>query len=169
MGDYNIGYLNQLEQNHLDLVLNHFALKVCCPTIPKTIVKTSETHIDYIVTENVQNSFVFDLPFKTDHFASILLSSEKMSDRKPIHKRTSDKSRFNEDEFRTILGSLDWGLMYNQCKADSMLYLFISLLTGALKQHAPLKEVFILLKNPKNNLNQSGSTMNMNACYQKEH
>ena len=121
MGDYNIDYLNQPEQNHLDSVLNHFALNVCCPTIPTRVGKTSETHIDYLIMENVQNSFVFDIPFKTDHFASILFSSEKMRDRKPIEKMIFDKSRFNRDEFRTTLRSLDWDLMYNQCNADSML------------------------------------------------
>ena len=70
MGDYNIDYLNQPEQNHLDLVLNLFALNVCCPT---RVGKTSEIHIGCIIMENVQNSFVSDKPFKTDHFASILL------------------------------------------------------------------------------------------------
>ena len=143
MGDYNIDYLNQPEQNHLDSVLNQFTLSVCCPLIPKRLGKTSETHIDYIIKENVHTSFVFDIPFKTDHFASILFGSEKMRDRKPIEKLIFDKSRFNRDEFRTTLRSLDWDLMYNQCSADSTLYIFISLITGALKQHAPLKKVFI--------------------------
>ena len=152
MGDYNIDYLNQPEQNHLDSVLNHFALNVCCPTIPTIVGKTSETHIDYIIMENVQNSFVFDIPFKTDHFASILFSSEKMRDRKPIEKLIFDKSRFNRDEFRATLRSLDWDLMYNQCNADSILYTFISLLSGALKQHAPLKKVFIRTQKPEKHL-----------------
>ena len=66
-----------------------------------------------------------------------------MRDRKPIEKMIFDKSRFNRDEFRTTLRSLNWDLMYNQCSADSMLYIFISLITGALKQHAPSKNVFI--------------------------
>ena len=111
--------------------------------------------------ENVQNSFVFDIPFKRDHFVSILFSSEKMRDRKPIEKMVFDKSRFNRDQFRTTLRSLDWDLMYNQCNAYSMLYTFISLLRGALKQHAPLKKVFIRTQKPKKNtLNQNGSTMN---------
>ena len=86
LGDYNIDYLNQPEQNHLDSVLNHFALNVCCPTIPTRVGNTSETHIDYIIKENVQNSFIFDILFKTDHFASIHFGSEKMRDRKPIEK-----------------------------------------------------------------------------------
>ena len=86
MGDYNIDYLNQPEQNHLDSVLNHFALNVCCPMIPTRVGKTSETHIDYIIKENVQKSFFLDIPFKTDHFASIRFGSEKMRDRKPIEK-----------------------------------------------------------------------------------
>ena len=128
MGDYNIDYLNQPEQNHLDSVLNHFALNVCCPTISTRVGKTSETHIDYIIKENVQNSFVFDdVPFKTHHFASILFGNEKMRDRKPIEKMIFDKFRVDRDEFRTTLRSLDWHLMYNQCTADSMLYIFLSL------------------------------------------
>ena len=60
-----------------------------------------------------------------------------MRDRKPIEQMTFDKSRFNRDEFSTFLRSLDWDLMYNHCNADSMFYIFISLLIGALKQHAP--------------------------------
>ena len=130
MGDYNIDYLNQPEQNHLDPVLNLVALNICCPTIPTRVGKTSGTHIYYILMENVQNSFVLDIPFKTDHFASILFSSEKMRDRKPIEKMIFDKSRFNRDEFGTTLRSLDWVLMYNRCNADSRLYIFIPLLTG---------------------------------------
>ena len=63
-----------------------------------------------------------------------------------------NKSRFNRDEFRTTLGSLDWDLMYNQCNVDSMLYIFISLLTGALKQHVPLKKVFIRTQKPEKHL-----------------
>ena len=61
MGDYNIDYLNQPEQNHFESALNHFALNICCPTIPTRVGKTSETHIEYIIMENVQNSF-FDIP-----------------------------------------------------------------------------------------------------------
>ena len=121
MGDYNIDYLNQPEKNHL-LVLNHYALNVYCPTIPTLVGKTStsETHIDYIIMENVQHFFVFDIPLKTDHFASILFSGEKMRDRKPIEITIFDKSTFKRDEFRTTSRSLDWDLMYNQCNPDSM-------------------------------------------------
>ena len=75
-----------------------------------------------------------------------------MRDRKPVEKMIFDKSRFNMDEFRTTLRSLDWDLMYNQCNADSMLYTFISLLTGALKQHASLKKVFIRTQKPEKHL-----------------
>ena len=46
MGDYNIDYLNQPEQNHLDLVLNLSALNVRCST---RVGKTSEIHIGYII------------------------------------------------------------------------------------------------------------------------
>ena len=91
-------------------------------------------------------TLVFDIPFKTDHFASILFGSEM---RKPIEKMIFDKSRFNRDEFRTTLRSLDWDLMYNQCSADSMLYIFISLITGASKQHAPLKSFYPYSKTRK--------------------
>ena len=69
MGDYNIDYPNKLELNHLDSVINHFALNVCCPTIPTRVGKTSETPYNYIIAENGQNSFVFDIPFKTNKFA----------------------------------------------------------------------------------------------------
>ena len=86
IGDYNIDYLNQPEQNHLDSVLNKFALNVCCPTIPTRVGRISEIHIEYIIGENVQNAFVFDILFKTDHFALISFSSEKMRDRKPMKK-----------------------------------------------------------------------------------
>ena len=75
-----------------------------------------------------------------------------MRDRKPIEKMIFDKSRFNRDEFRTTLGSLDWDLMYNQCSADSILKIFISLITGALKQHAPFKKVFIRTLKPEKHL-----------------
>ena len=63
-----------------------------------------------------------------------------------------DQSRFNRNEFRTTLTSLDWDLMYNQCNADSMLFIFVSLLTGALKQHAPLEKVFIRTQKPEKHL-----------------
>ena len=78
-----------------------------------------------------------------------------MRDRKPIEKMVFDKSRFNRDELRTTLRSLDWDLMYNQCNADSMLYTFISLLSRALKQHAPLKKVFIRIHTSKSDTNEA--------------
>ena len=42
--------------------------------------------------------------------------------------------------------------MSNQCNADQIVYSFSSLLTGALKQHAPLKKVFIRTQNPEKHL-----------------
>ena len=39
--------------------------------------------------------------------------------------------------------------MYNQCNADSMLYNFVFLLTGALKQQAPLEKIFIRAQKPE--------------------
>ena len=73
-------------------------------------------------------------------------------DRKLIEKMIFDKARFNTDEFRTTLRSLDWDLMYNQCNADSMIYIFISLLTEYLKQHAPSKKAFIRTQKPEKHL-----------------
>ena len=42
--------------------------------------------------------------------------------------------------------------MYNQSIADSLVYFFIPLLTGPLKQHAPLKKVFIRTRKPVKHL-----------------
>ena len=73
MGDYNIDYLKHHNQNLLNSVLNHFALNVCCPTIPPRVGKSSETHLDYIITEKVQNFFAFDIPFKQSFLLQYIL------------------------------------------------------------------------------------------------
>ena len=39
--------------------------------------------------------------------------------------------------------------MYNHRDGNSMLHIFTSLITGAMKQQAPLKEVFIRTQKPK--------------------
>ena len=62
-----------------------------------------------------------------------------MSDKKPLEKRIFENPESTKMN-RTTSRSLDWDLMYNQCNADSMLHLFISLLTGAMKNHAPFKK-----------------------------
>ena len=169
MGDYNINYKTQLEKNHLNSLLNQFALNVCCPTIPTRVCDSTETHIDYIITDNVQNSYVFDIPYRTDHYASILITNEKIREKRPFSKMIFDKTNYNKDEFKKTLRSLDWNSIYYQFNGELMLKSFISLITRALKKHAPLKKVYIRNKNPKNILTMNGSITNANVCYRKEH
>ena len=60
-----------------------------------------------------------------------------------------DKYRFNEDQFFIHLWFLDWGFLYNLWDADSISYNFISLITGAMKQRAPLKKIVIRTPKPE--------------------
>ena len=80
----------------------------------------------------------------------------------------AEPKMFNKIEFRTILRYLDWALMYNQSNTVSMLYIFIFPLTGAMKQHDPLKKHLSVLKSLENTLNHKGLMMNVTASYKHE-
>ena len=62
MGDYNIDYLDNQERGNLENVIAPYGLLVSSPESPTRITERSQSHIDYIIHEQVTNcnSFVFD-------------------------------------------------------------------------------------------------------------
>lgn len=77
MGDYNIDYWNKNERNSLDTIIVPYGLNTCSAQDETRINKSSRTDIEYINTDepNFANSFVFETHFKTDHIASLFISS----------------------------------------------------------------------------------------------
>ena len=71
MGNYNIDFLDEQERELLESVISPFGLSVSSPEFPTRITDHSQTHIDYIIQEQVTpaKSFVFDTPYKSDHLA----------------------------------------------------------------------------------------------------
>ena len=108
MGDYNLDYLTPLEKENLDTVMYGFT--VASPYLPTRVCKSTKTHIDYILAENIddEKSFVFETPFKTDHFCFVLftevlylLSSalEKLAPFKKVFLRKKTPKLFKETWF----------------------------------------------------------------------
>ena len=93
LGDYNIDYLDNIEQNNLDSVIIPYGLNVCSETETTRISKSSSSHIDYIITEssNILIDLVFDSHFKSDHLCSLCIT-------KTITKKTSPKIVYNFDK-----------------------------------------------------------------------
>ena len=75
MGDYNLHYLTPLEKGNLETVVLPYGFTVASPCFPTRVCKSTKTHIDYILAENIddEKNFVFDTPFKTDHFLLCLV------------------------------------------------------------------------------------------------
>ena len=76
MGDYNLDNLTPLEKGKLDTVVLPYGFTVASPCLPTRVCKSTKTHIDYILAENIDDgkSFVFETPFKTDYFYSVLFT-----------------------------------------------------------------------------------------------
>ena len=76
MGDYYLHYLTPLEKENLVRVLLPYWFAVASAWLPTLVCKSTETHIDYLLAENFddEKSFVFNTPFKTDHFCSVLFT-----------------------------------------------------------------------------------------------
>ena len=93
LGDYNIDYLDNIEQNNLDSVIIPYGLNVCSLKETTRISKSSYSHIDYIITEssNILIDFVFDSHFKSDHLCSFCI-------KKTITKKISPKNVYNFDK-----------------------------------------------------------------------
>ena len=76
MGEYNLDYLSSLEEETLGRVVLPYVFTIASPCLPTRVCKSTKSHIDYIPTEKIddENSFVFDTPFTTDHFCSVVFT-----------------------------------------------------------------------------------------------
>ena len=62
-----------LNENLNSVVLPN-GFTIANPNLPTRVCKTTRTHIDNVLTENVaeDRGYVFESPFKTEHFGSVL-------------------------------------------------------------------------------------------------
>ena len=69
MGEYNLDYLTP--------VIIPYGFSVASPNLPTRVCKTTKTHIDYIIAENISDGkcFVFNSPFKAHHFGSVVFTN----------------------------------------------------------------------------------------------
>ena len=88
MGDYNLDYLTPLERENLETVILPYGFSVASLNLPTRVCKTIKTHIDYIIAENILDGkcFVFNSPFKTDHFGSVVFTNVFAEKQKLKHK-----------------------------------------------------------------------------------
>ena len=77
MGDYNLDYLTPLEWENLETVVLPYGFSVASLNSPMRVCKTTKTHLDNIIAENILdgNCSVFENPFETDHFGSVVFTN----------------------------------------------------------------------------------------------
>ena len=122
LGDYNINYLDSKEKENLDSIIIPYGLKVFYPNDETRISSSSKTHIDYIISDYETNGieFCFDTPYKTDHFASIILTDIKCGKSFPRITSTFNMKNYQKNEFCNTLSALPWYLLYQCTDAQNM-------------------------------------------------
>ena len=148
MGAYNLDYLTPLEKENLDTVVLPYGFTVASPCLPTRVCKSTKTHIDYILAENIddEKSFVFETPFKTDHFCSVLFTEVSAGKQKCITLPRFDKTKYVKAAFCQTLSDIPWCKIYQCSSANDMFNMFVYLLSSALEKHAPFKKVFLRKK-----------------------
>ena len=144
LGDYNIDYLDHIEQNKLDSAIILYGLNVC--SAKETKSKSSSSHIDYIITEssNILIDFVFDSHFKSDHLSSLCNTKTVAKKTSPKIVFNFDKTNYNPNEFRQTLSALPWHVLYSSQQSCLLKFSFlINLISLAFSKHAPLKTSFV--------------------------
>ena len=129
-----------------------FGLKVFCPNDETRISSSTKTQIDYIISDYETNGieFCMDTPYKTDHFASFILTDIKCGKNLPRIISTFNKKNYQKNEFCNTLSALHWYLLYQCTDAQNMFSTMIYLISSALQQHAPIEKKFIRNFKPKN-------------------
>ena len=154
MGDYNVDYLNEREQNCLDTVILPYGLRIQNTNIPTRVKDDSKTLIDYIIID-LNNSEKFsniisDTPLRTqknklvDHFATTTITDIKIKRHTNVTiKKIFDKTNYSKEFFQHAVAYSDWGNFYNQTCAEGMFTIFVNIIETALKKSVPKKKVFI--------------------------
>ena len=168
MGDYNLGYLTLLEKENLDTVVLPYGFTVASPCLPTRVCKSTKTNIDYILPENIDDgkSFVFDTPFNTDHFCSVLFTGVSAGEQKclrlPIPR--FDKTKYMKDVFCQKISEFPWSKIYQCSNANDMFNMFVNLLSNAVEKYAPFQNVY-LEKKLRNSSTRLGLTWNSKTYY----
>ena len=82
MGDYNINYFNKNEKESLNSICIPYDLTICNTSEATRQNCQSKTLIDYIISDVVYNKhFIFEAPFKTDHYASVMITKSAVSNK----------------------------------------------------------------------------------------
>ena len=117
MDDYNLDYHTPLEKENMDTVVSPYGITVASPCLPTRVCKSTKP-IDYILAENVddEKSFVFDTPFKTDLFCSVLFTDVSAGNQTCIRLPRIDKTKYVKDAVCQTLSDIPWSKIY-QCSS----------------------------------------------------
>ena len=111
-----------------------------------------------------EKSFVFDTPFKTEHFCSGLITDVSAGKQKCIRLPRFDKTKYVKDAFCQTFSDIPWSKIYQCSSANDMFNMSVSLLSSAVEKHAPFKNVF-LKKNLQTFSKRLGLTGNATTYY----
>ena len=81
MGDFNINYLEEKENNHLKRFFLPYDLAPANKTTPTHIQHNSGTLIDYIFTDRsleCLKTVIFETPIKSKHLATVLICNKNI-------------------------------------------------------------------------------------------
>ena len=142
MSDYNMNFFQTLERDNLETVFIHYGFSVAGPILSERICKTTKTHIDYNLTENipVEKSFVFDSPSKTNHFGCALFTDITVENRSRIILHRFDKKKNDKLAFCKTLSGLSWFKIYQCSTPSDMFDMFVYVLSSAAENDAPSKK-----------------------------
>ena len=110
MDDYNIDFLDEQERELLEIVISPFGLLVSSPESPTRITDHSQTHIDYIIQEQVTpaSGFVLDTSYKSDHLALSYITEVINARKKAKIITTFDKTNYDKKAFRNTVSTIPW-------------------------------------------------------------
>ena len=146
-----ITYLTPLEKENLDTVVLPYGFTVASPCLSTRVCKSTKTHIDYTLAENIddEKSVVLEVPFKTDLLCSILFTEVSAGKQKSKRLPRFDKTKYVKNAFCQTVSNIPWSKNYQCSSANDMFDVFVYLLSSALEKHASFIIVFTKKQNPK--------------------
>ena len=92
---------------------------------------------------------VFNTPYKTDHFSSVLFTEVSAGKQKSIRLPRFDITKYLKEAFCQTLTDISWSKIYQCPSANDMFNMFVYLLSSAVEKHALFENVFLKKKTPK--------------------
>ena len=116
IGDYNINYLNNKENQNLDTIILPYDLHLMNSRTATRHQNGSCSLLDYIITDNwlrEKYNYVFDSPITSDYLAQILFTDFTLTQKqKSLRKWIFDKRNYDPLKFRNSLSYINWSLIH---------------------------------------------------------